>query len=93
MRKDGAAQEGRVVWQSGESTEGRDQPVLCSSLHRILTANALVTIRNTISRYMHTHTHKFCSKTSGIINFYNFVSNHNYCKKWSEYCVLNEPDN
>lgn len=54
VRKD-LAEEGRVVWQSGEDTEGRDQPGLCSSLYRILTANALVVIKNKISRCMYPH--------------------------------------
>lgn len=35
MRKDLVVQEGRMVWQSGESTEEKDQPVLCSLLQNI----------------------------------------------------------
>lgn len=57
MRKDFAVQEGRAVWQSSEGMEGRDPPVLCSSLYRILTANVLVIIQNRISRHMYPHIH------------------------------------
>lgn len=60
-RKDLVVQEGRVVWQSGKRTLGRDQSVLCSSWYRIWAANAQVIIRNKRSMYMYPSTY-FASK-------------------------------
>lgn len=87
MSKALVVQEGWVVWQPGRSTEGREQPALCTSLNRTWTANALLIVRNKINRYMYLHTSS--APKSQAAQFPRFCFKPQYCKNQSEYCMLN----